>query len=277
MCWGVGSEYASTFAALGVKVHLIDGRDVLMPFLDKEISQGLAEAMAANGVQFHWNERVAACDASSPGDVILTMSSGARLSCDGVLVCAGRQSNTANLNSPAPGSRWQAGTHSCNDISKRLNTSMSGYVVGPPRSPRLASTGARAIVHALGFDVQNGPSVDPAERHLTFPASMAGNEAGLSERLDFIVGRARMRPSAARSSGIRRFLKLSSADDRCCGFNHGRAGDRPGSIGLMALCSAQALTLYLACFTTLRSGPQNTRLRCLCARAQPAGGVTGQI
>ena len=28
----IGSEYAGTFAALGVEVHLVDGRDTLMPF-----------------------------------------------------------------------------------------------------------------------------------------------------------------------------------------------------------------------------------------------------
>src|SRR5436190_2255783 len=48
----IGSEYAGTFAALGVEVHLVDGREVLMPFLDEEISRALAGAMAANGVQF---------------------------------------------------------------------------------------------------------------------------------------------------------------------------------------------------------------------------------
>src|SRR5580704_14137622 len=30
----IGSEYACIFAALGVQVHLIDGRDTLLPFLD---------------------------------------------------------------------------------------------------------------------------------------------------------------------------------------------------------------------------------------------------
>ena len=50
----IGSEYAGTFAALGVEVHLVDGRDTLMPFLDAEISSALATAMAANGVKFHW-------------------------------------------------------------------------------------------------------------------------------------------------------------------------------------------------------------------------------
>jgi len=49
----IGSEYACTFAAMGVEVHLVDGREVLLPFLDGEVSRGLADAMAANGVCFH--------------------------------------------------------------------------------------------------------------------------------------------------------------------------------------------------------------------------------
>ena len=31
----IGAEYACTFAALGVEVHLIDGRDSLLSFLDR--------------------------------------------------------------------------------------------------------------------------------------------------------------------------------------------------------------------------------------------------
>lgn len=88
----IGSEYAGTFAALGVEVHVIDGRNKLMPFLDEEIADTLTEAMVANGVKFHWKERVLGCDASQPGDVTLTLSSGSTISCDGVLICSGRQS-----------------------------------------------------------------------------------------------------------------------------------------------------------------------------------------
>ena len=79
----IGSEYAGTFAALGTEVHLIDGRDTLLSFLDGEVSRALEAAMVANGVQFHWKERVTRCDASQPGPVVLTLSSGAELSCDG--------------------------------------------------------------------------------------------------------------------------------------------------------------------------------------------------
>jgi NAD(P) transhydrogenase len=57
----IGCEYASTFAALGTEVHLIDGRQSLLPFLDGEISQALTEAMAALGVRLHLDERVDQC------------------------------------------------------------------------------------------------------------------------------------------------------------------------------------------------------------------------
>ena len=55
----------------------------------------LAAAMAADGVRFHWNERVTRCDATRAGEVTLTLSSGAELGCDGVLVCAGRTATPA--------------------------------------------------------------------------------------------------------------------------------------------------------------------------------------
>src|SRR5580704_16972427 len=53
----IGSEYASTFAALGASVHLIDGRNVLLPFLDAELSRALTAAMEKSGIRFHWSAR----------------------------------------------------------------------------------------------------------------------------------------------------------------------------------------------------------------------------
>src|SRR6266513_3045884 len=54
----IGAEYACTFAALGVEVHLIDGRDSLLGFLDREISENIERAMAVAGVHFIWKEKV---------------------------------------------------------------------------------------------------------------------------------------------------------------------------------------------------------------------------
>ena len=51
----IGCEYACTFAALGTKVWIIDGRDELLPFLDQEVSAALEEAMRQQlGIEFLW-------------------------------------------------------------------------------------------------------------------------------------------------------------------------------------------------------------------------------
>jgi NAD(P) transhydrogenase len=41
----IGSEYACTFAALGTNVHVIDGRDLLLSFLNAEVSRALTTVM----------------------------------------------------------------------------------------------------------------------------------------------------------------------------------------------------------------------------------------
>jgi len=99
----VGSEYACTFAALGVEVHLVDGRDVLLPFLDHAVSAAITTAMQAAGVRFHWKERVVACAAPEQGDVVLSLSSGKQLAVTDVLAAAGRSSKTSDLNLGAAG------------------------------------------------------------------------------------------------------------------------------------------------------------------------------
>lgn len=193
----IGSEYAGTFAALGVEVHLVDGRDVLMPFLDAEISQALAAAMAANGVRFHWKARVVACDASRPDEVVLTLASGAALSCDGVLVCAGRQSNTAELDLAAagirPGNRGLVPVNA-HYQSEVPNIYAAGDVIG---APALAATGIEqarvAIAHAFESRFKSDLATFLPTGIYTIPeASMAGEtEARLREKgVDYIAGRA---------------------------------------------------------------------------------------
>lgn len=195
----IGAEYAGTFTALGVEVHLIDGRDTLLPFLDAEISAALAEAMAANGVRFLWREKAVKCDISHPRDVVLTLSSGATLVCDGVLVCSGRTSNTQSLNLAAagltPGKRGLIQVGSNYQSIDKPHIYAAGDVVGPPA---LAATGIEqarvAVCHAFGESLKTdiAPLV-PAGIYTIPEASMVGDtEAALGEKkIPYIVGRAR--------------------------------------------------------------------------------------
>ncbi len=257
----IGSEYAGTFAALGVEVHLVDGRDVLMPFLDEEISRALAEAIAANGVQFHWKERVTACDASQPGDVILTLSSGAKLSCDGVLVCAGRQSNTADLNLAAAG--ITPGKRGLIPVNERYQSAVSniyaaGDVVG---APALASTGIEqarvAVAHAFGSKFKSDiATILPAGIYTIPEASMAGDtEAMLRENgVDYIVGRARYAdiPRGEIIGDQVGFLKLlfRREDMRLLGVHvMGEQATELVHIGLIALLAEAGAEIFnRACF-----------------------------
>ena len=194
----IGAEYACTFAALGVEVHLIDGRDSLLSFLDCEISQTIERAMTAAGVRFIWKEKVTHCNAPPSGDVTLTLTSGATLAVNDVLVAAGRQSNTAELNLAAAG--LTPGKRGLVQVDAQGRTEVrhifaAGDVIG---APALAATGMEQarLAACVAFDIRQKESAAPILPIgiYTIPeASMAGKtEETLKEKnIRYVVGRAR--------------------------------------------------------------------------------------
>jgi NAD(P) transhydrogenase len=54
----IGLEYASMFAALGVRVTLIDKRNRLLPFVDSEIIDALVYHLRGNRVTLRLGEEV---------------------------------------------------------------------------------------------------------------------------------------------------------------------------------------------------------------------------
>ncbi len=200
----IGSEYACTFATLGTKVHVVDGRGSLLPMLDAEVSAALSRAMEGLGIVFHWNERVTACDAPpGGGDVTVHLSSGAVLKADTVLVAAGRTSNTESLGLEAAG--VMLGNRGLIPVNAQYRTNVphiyaAGDVVG---APALAATGVEqarvAMSHAfdLGFKSELAPIL-PYGIYTIPEVSMAGEtEASLQEKkIDYVAGRALYRENA---------------------------------------------------------------------------------
>ena len=193
----IGCEYACTFAALGTEVHVIDGRKGLLPFLDEDIADALAEDMVKQGVQFYWNERVVS-SRSSPGSLpTVVLSSGKELTADAVLVCSGRQSNTADLMLSAAG--VTLGKRGLIDVNADYQSSAAhiyavGDVIG---APALASTGIEqgrlAAVHAFGASSADDlPKLLPTGIYSIPEASMVGEteEALRQSGVETIVGRA---------------------------------------------------------------------------------------
>lgn len=193
----IGSEYACIFAALGVEVHLIDGRDTLLPFLDSEVSRALAAAMQRNGILLHQNEHVQECASTGPNQIKLKLGSGQELPADAVLVTAGRKSNTAKLNLPAAG--VPVGERGLIQVDENYRTSVphiyaAGDVIG---FPALASTSLeqayRAVCHAFGLAAGSGlPSLLPTGVYTIPEVGMVGEteETLTKQGVKYIVGRA---------------------------------------------------------------------------------------
>jgi NAD(P) transhydrogenase len=92
----IGSEYASIFSGLGVLVDLVDTRDRLLSFLDKEISDALGYQLRKMNVIIRHNEEYSKVETLDDG-VVMHLKSGKKLKADILLWANGRTGNTQDL------------------------------------------------------------------------------------------------------------------------------------------------------------------------------------
>ncbi len=260
----IGAEYACTFAALGVETTVLDGRDELLPFLDEEVSAALEESMRTDlGITFLWNERVTACEVPEAPDapVTLVTSSGRRVTVDGVLVAAGRKSNTEALDLAAAG--LTPGEKGLIPVNARYQTPVphiyaAGDVIG---FPALAATSMEQARIAMGcaFDVADKCALTPLlpTGIYTIPevSQVGACEEDLKAKgIDYVVGRAPYSGNA-RGEIIGEkfgFLKLLFRRDdlRLLGVHViGEQATEVVHIGLMAMLTGSGAELFdRACF-----------------------------
>ncbi|MDG1733315.1 MAG: Si-specific NAD(P)(+) transhydrogenase [Thalassotalea sp.] len=98
----IGSEYASIFRGLDVKVDLINTRDRLLSFLDDEMSDSLSYHLWNNGVVIRHGEQIERVE-TTDNSVIVHLESGKKVKADCLLFANGRTGNTAELNLEAAG------------------------------------------------------------------------------------------------------------------------------------------------------------------------------
>jgi NAD(P) transhydrogenase len=153
----IGVEYASIFAALGLAVTLVDTRAILLPFVDREISDLLRRELAGLGVAFVSDDhyaRVERIEGPVPMVRVITRA-GNVLEADVLLYCAGRDGNTRNIGLDAIGIAPDArGLLAVNESFQTVHPHI--YAVGDVIGyPALASTsmeqGRQAIRHAYGI------------------------------------------------------------------------------------------------------------------------------
>ena len=160
----IGCEYASMFAALGVEVHLVDGRTSLLPHIDREIVGVLLDEIQHRlGVTLHLGAEVEKIQKVADDRVLLTLKEAGTLDVEKVLYTAGRSSNTGGLNLEAAG--VATGKRGVIVVNEEYQTSVpniyaAGDVIGFPALAATSMEQARvAMVHA--FDLKYKTRVAP--------------------------------------------------------------------------------------------------------------------
>lgn len=99
----IGMEYALMFATLGVEVTVVDGRERLLDFCDREIVDTLMFHARSLGMMFRLGEDVVGIDRLRNRLVAVRLESGKRLIAEAALFAVGRVGDTESLNLEAAG------------------------------------------------------------------------------------------------------------------------------------------------------------------------------
>jgi NAD(P) transhydrogenase len=161
----IGVEYASMFAALDVRVVLIEKQPRLLGFADAEIVEALGYHLRDNRVTLRMGEEVASVEEQPDGDVVATLKSNKKISGDALLYAVGRQGNVDDLNLAAAGLEADARGRIVVDESYRTKQP-SIYAVGDVIGfPSLASVsmeqGRIAAGNAFGSQLHTNPAAYP--------------------------------------------------------------------------------------------------------------------
>ncbi|HEY1957653.1 MAG TPA: Si-specific NAD(P)(+) transhydrogenase [Polyangiaceae bacterium] len=192
----IGCEYASMFAAMHVKVTLLEGRERLLPFLDAEMGSRLQASLATLGVDIELGASVE--KVTLDGDrVEIVLKSGEAIECDKLLVASGRQGATAGLGLDAVG--VVVDKRGYVQVDENFRTSVpsiyaAGDVIGFPALASTSMDQARvAVCHAFGFSYKKQVSHLLPYGVYTIPeVSCVGfsEEQAREKKIDYVVGRA---------------------------------------------------------------------------------------
>ena len=213
----IGCEYACIFAALGVRVTVINNRERLLAQLDGEVSEALRAQMTRRlGISVHGNTEVTSI-AVEDNVAKVALSDGTHLFADCVLYSLGRVGCTNDLNLDAIGVKTNARGYVVVDEQFRTSTPhvyAAGDVIGFPALASTSMEQARvAMCHA--FELKYKQRVSPVLPYgvYTIPEiSMVGEteESARAKGLDYETGRSsfRLNPRGQIIGDTEGFIKL---------------------------------------------------------------------
>jgi NAD(P) transhydrogenase len=184
------------FAAIGVAVSVVESRELLLSFLDAEVSRTLAERMQQAGIRLLMPDRVASVDLEDEA-VVVAMSSGETIHTKTVLVCSGRVGNSKALGLENLGIQSSARGHI--EVSEHYQTSVpnvyaAGDVIGFPALASTSMEQARvAMVHAFDLKYKEELAKILPYGVYTIPECSAVGETEESlqaQEVDYVAGKA---------------------------------------------------------------------------------------
>jgi glutathione reductase (NADPH) len=154
----IAVEFASIFNGLGVETTLVYRGGQLLKSFDADLGGFLAEQMVAKGVCILFKRDIAAIERDS--ELTVTLTDGAVLTCDGVMLATGRAPNARGLGlekagvALAPGGAVKVDTnfqtsvpsiHAIGDVTDRVLLTPVALAEGMVVAARLFSKGERTI------------------------------------------------------------------------------------------------------------------------------------
>jgi len=191
----IGTEYASIFTALGVRVTLIDPKGGILPFVDREIIQRLQDRLKHLGLEFALGHKVTAIEPQSES-VRSTLDDQTQREFDILLVAMGRQSNVQGLGLDLLG--VQLGKRDVIVVNDKYQTNVpniyaAGDVIGFPALASTSMEQARvAVSHAFNFTYKEEMSpVVPLAVYAIPEVSMVGltEEDCAGRKIPYLTGR----------------------------------------------------------------------------------------
>ena len=199
----IGVEYTCMFAALGVRVTLIEKRPRLLEFADQEIIEALSYHLRDSRVTMRLGEEVDSVEELPDGTVVANLQSKKKVSGDALLYAVGRQGAVDELNLAAAG--LEADNRGRIPVDEHFQTSVPhifavGDVVGFPSLASVSMEQGR-IAAARAFNdnaAHSNPSFYPYGIYTIPEISFIGKteEQLTDEDVPYEVGMAYYRETA---------------------------------------------------------------------------------
>jgi NAD(P) transhydrogenase len=196
----IACEFVSIFAALGVRVCLVDSHAQLLTYLSEDVVEVLADSFLGLGVTLHMQERVVEIRREE-NSTLTILASGKQIRTDVVLYAQGREPNSGDLNLEAAGITSKDGWI---DVNQHFQTSVAhifavGDLIG---RPALASTGMEqgraAVLYAIDGEKHASAENLPMAVYTIPEISYVGKTEieVQQENRPYVVGRAYFKDSA---------------------------------------------------------------------------------